>query len=52
MTDISIKEEAIDPDDVDMLQDLVLMAVNDAMSKIDKQTQETMGKYSRNIPGL
>ena len=45
MTDISIKEEA-------MLQDLVLMAVNDAMSKIDKQTQETMGKYSRNIPGL
>ena len=52
MTDISIKEEAVDPDDVDMLQDLVLMAVTDAMSKIDKQTQETMGKYSRNIPGL
>ena len=52
MTDISIKEEAVDPDDVDMLQDLVLMAVNDAMNKIDKQTQETMGKYSRNIPGL
>src|SRR5699024_7688167 len=52
MTDISIKEEAVDPDDVDMLQDLVLMAVNDAMNKIDKQTQATMGKYSRNIPGL
>ena len=52
MTDISIKEEAVDQDDVDMLQDLVLMAVNDAMNKIDNQTQETLGKYSRNIPGL
>ena len=49
---INIKEEVVDPDDVEMLEDLVLMAVNDAMIKIDKQTQETMGKYSRNIPGL
>ncbi len=39
MTDIVIKEEAVDPDDVDMLQDLVIMAVNDAMAKIDDQTQ-------------
>ena len=46
MTDIAIK------DDVDMLQDLVIMAVNDAMAKIDDQTQKTMGKYSRNMPGF
>ena len=52
MTDIGIKEEAVDPDDVDMLQDLVIMAVNDAMAKIDDQTQKTMSKYSRNMPWL
>ena len=52
MTDIVIKEEAVDPDDVEMLQDLVIMAVNDAMAKIDDQTQKTMGKYSRNMPGF
>ncbi|KRM18311.1 DNA-binding protein, YbaB EbfC family [Ligilactobacillus hayakitensis DSM 18933 = JCM 14209] len=52
MTDISIKEEAVDPDDVDMLQDLVIMAVNDAMDKINEETQRTMGKYSQNIPGF
>ncbi len=52
MTDIAIKDEAVDPDDVDMLQDLVIMAVNDAMAMIDDQTQKTMGKYSRNMPGF
>ena len=40
------------PDDVDMLQDLVIAAVNDAIKKVEQETQRTMGKYSRNIPGL
>ena len=52
MVDIAIMEEAVDPDDVEMLQDLVIAAVNDAMDQIETQTQKTMGKYSRNIPGL
>lgn len=52
MQDIEIKEEAVDPDDVDMLQDLVIAAVNDAIKKVEQETQRTMGKYSRNIPGL
>ena len=52
MTDMAVKTEAVDPDDVDMLQDLVLAAVNDAMKKIDEQTEKTMGKYAQNIPGL
>lgn len=52
MQDIEIKEEAVDPDDVDMLQDLVIAAVNDAIKKVEQKTQRTMGKYSRNIPGL
>ncbi|NFA47838.1 YbaB/EbfC family DNA-binding protein, partial [Pediococcus acidilactici] len=38
--------------DPDMLQDLVVAAVNDAMSKIDSETNKTMGKYTKGIPGL
>ncbi|KRK45735.1 MULTISPECIES: YbaB/EbfC family nucleoid-associated protein [Dellaglioa] len=52
MTDISIKEEVVDPDDVDMLQDLVIMAVNDAMTKIETTTADKLGKYSQGMPGL
>ncbi|ORN07900.1 Nucleoid-associated protein [Lentilactobacillus parabuchneri] len=52
MTDIQIKPEAIDPDDPDMLGDLVLAAVNDGLTKVDKSTQDTMGKYTKGIPGM
>ncbi|GBG95512.1 DNA-binding protein YbaB [Ligilactobacillus salitolerans] len=50
MTDLALKEEVIDPDDPDMLQDLIISAVNDAMAQIDKQTQATLGKYSKGMP--
>ncbi|GAJ25848.1 hypothetical protein JCM15457_749 [Liquorilactobacillus sucicola DSM 21376 = JCM 15457] len=52
MKDIAISSEAVDPDDVEMLQDLVIMAVNDAMQQIEEETQKTMGKYTRNVPGF
>lgn len=54
MTDLKIKPEAIDPDDPDMLADLVLAAVNEAIAKVDESTQQTMGKYTQglNIPGM
>ncbi len=52
MKDITIKPEAVDPDDIDMLQDLILMATNDALAKIDQATEAKMGKYAKNIPGL
>lgn len=52
--DITIKPEAVDPDDVEMLQDLVLAAVNDALSKADEMASKDLGKYTNgmNIPGL
>ena len=40
---VSIKPEAVDPDDVEMLEDLVLAALNDAMEKADSMSQELMG---------
>ena len=54
IVDIVIKEEVVDPDDIDMLQDLVLAATNDALKKIDEMVSQDMGKFTKglNIPGL
>lgn len=54
LKDIVIKPEAVDPDDVEMLQDLIMVAVNDAMKKADEMMQSEMGRLTggMNIPGL
>ena len=48
--ELSIKPDVLDPDDVEMLQDLVITCVNEAMRKVDDAQAASMGKY--NIPGL
>jgi hypothetical protein len=51
---ITIKPEAVDPDDVEMLQDLVMAAVNDALNKADELASQDLGRFTggMNIPGL
>ena len=51
---ISIEPAAVDPDDVEMLQDLITAAVNEAISEVDKDYNETMGALTGglNLPGL
>jgi len=51
---IQIEKEVVDPDDVEMLQDLVLAAVNDALAKAQEMVSSEMGKLTGglNIPGL
>jgi DNA-binding YbaB/EbfC family protein len=51
---LSIKKEAVDPEDVEMLQDLVKAAVNEAMAKVQLEMSEQMSKVTGgiNIPGL
>lgn len=51
---VTIKPEAIDPDDVEMLQDLILTAFNDALSKTEELSNKEMGKFTGGlkIPGL
>ncbi|MFC5529090.1 YbaB/EbfC family nucleoid-associated protein [Cohnella yongneupensis] len=51
---ITIKPEAVDPEDIEMLQDLVLTAVNDALTKAEELANKDMGKYTggMKIPGL
>jgi DNA-binding YbaB/EbfC family protein len=54
LVSIQIEQEVVDPDDVDMLQDLILAAVNDALSKAQEMVSEEMSKLTggMNIPGL
>ncbi|RMF42452.1 MAG: YbaB/EbfC family nucleoid-associated protein [Deltaproteobacteria bacterium] len=54
LVSLTIDPGAVDPEDVDMLQDLVLAAVNEAMKKSQEMMQEEMGKLTggMNIPGL
>lgn len=51
---IQIEKEVVDPDDVEMLQDLVMAAINDALAKAQEMVSSEMGKLTGglNIPGL
>ena len=51
---IKIENEVVDPEDVEMLQDLILAAVNDALAKAQEMVSAEMGKLTGglNIPGL
>lgn len=51
---LTIKKEAVDPEDVEMLQDLVVAAVNEALNKVQSEMAEQMSKVTGglNIPGL
>ncbi|MEJ2167600.1 MAG: YbaB/EbfC family nucleoid-associated protein [Desulfobacterales bacterium] len=51
---IKIEREVVDPEDVEMLQDLIQAAVNDALAKAQEMVSSEMGKLTGglNIPGL
>ena len=51
---LAIKPEAVDPDDVEMLQDMVLAAVNEALREAGETVEREMGKLTggMGIPGL
>lgn len=54
ITSIKIDKEAVDPEDVEMLQDMILTAVNDAIKQVDALAEEKMGRYTKgmNLPGM
>ena len=51
---LSIKPEVVDPEDIEMLEDLIAAAVNSAAAAVDKDSEEEMSKMTGglNIPGL
>ena len=54
LTALSIAPEAVDPDDVEMLSDLIIAAVNEALAKMEEDVNEKMGRFTNgmNLNGL
>lgn len=49
---VKIDPEAVDPDDVEMLEDLIVAATNEALKKAEEETQEQMSKITGGLSGL
>ena len=51
---IELKPEIVDPDDIEMLQDTIAAAVNEAIRKVDEESEKEMSKVKQglNLPGL
>lgn len=52
--DVIIDPSVVDPEDIEMLQDLIVIATNDAMTKAEELTNSTMGQFTKglNLPGM
>lgn len=52
--DLEIDSDAVDPEDVEMLEDMILAAVNEGMRKVQDMVDDEMGKITggMNIPGM
>ena len=48
--EIKLQKDVVDPEDVEMLQDLILTCVNEALRKVDSAQADQFGKF--NIPGI
>lgn len=52
LEEVKINPDVVDPEDVEMLEDLVLSAVNAAMQMADEEAEKVMGKLTGGMPGL
>lgn len=52
ITSIDINMDSLEKDDVEVLQDLIQVAINELFSNIDKDIEKKMGKFSNGMPGL
>ncbi|AST95599.1 YbaB/EbfC family nucleoid-associated protein [Shouchella clausii] len=52
--EVNISEDVVDPDDVEMLQDLIIAATNEALKKVDELVEQDLGKFTKglNMPGM
>ena len=49
---VKIDAEKIESDEIEMLEDMILVAINDANKQVDEETEKKMGKYTNGMPGL
>ncbi len=52
ITKVKIENDQFDGDDIEMLEDMIMIAVNDAMKQVDQEIENKMGKYTQGMPGL
>lgn len=52
LTSITINPQVVDPDDIDMLQDLIMAAVNEALRKGEEAREAAMGKMAPGMGGM
>ena len=52
VTGVAINPEAVDPDDVEMLQDMIVAAVNEALRKAEDASSQSMSRITGNLGGL
>ena len=46
ITKIKLSEEAVDPDDIETLEDLIMAAVNEALRMVEEESSQSMGKFT------
>ena len=49
---VNIKVKSLDEEDIEVLEDMIKIAMNDAISKVDKDTESKLGAYSKQLGGL
>ena len=49
---VKIDAEKIESDEIEMLEDMIQVAINEASKKVDDITEQKMGKYTKGMPGL
>lgn len=50
ITKIKLSEEVVDPDDIEMLEDLIMAATNEALRKVEEASQASMSKITGGLP--
>lgn len=51
VTKVKLSEEVVDPDDIEMLEDLIVAATNEAMEKVDAESSSAMSKFTGGMGG-
>ncbi len=50
--EVKINQEKLDKEDIEMLQDIIMVAINNCLKQVDEETEKKMGKYTQGMPGL
>lgn len=52
VVDVKIDVESLDKEEIEMLQDMIMVATNECIKKIETETEKRLGKYTQGLPGM